>query len=178
MRTRVRLCKVLATMKPSAPLALVLRAKNARSITTLGALALAGLLAYGAARPQDAAELTPMVQLNAGIHLIHAEVADNDSARMRGLMFRQGLAPNHGMLFVFDRPEMQCMWMRNTLIALSVAFLDDDGTVVNIEEMKPQTDESHCARRPVRYALEMSAQWFSRHGITPGSRLQGIGPRR
>ena len=112
------------------------------------------------------------------VHLIHAELADNDSARMRGLMFRQGLAPNHGMLFVFDRPEMQCMWMRNTLIALSVAFLDDDGTIVNIEEMKPQTDESHCARRPVRYALEMSAQWFSRHGITPGSRLQGIGSRR
>ena len=118
------------------------------------------------------------MQLNAGIHLIHAEVADNDSARMRGLMFRRELAPNHGMLFVFDQPGQQCMWMRNTLIALSVAFVDDDGTIVNIEEMKPQTDQSHCALHPVRFALEMSAQWFSGHGIGPGSKLQGIEPRR
>lgn len=165
-------------MKPSAPLAQALGAKNAQSKTTLGALALTALLASSGALAQGAADQVPTVQLSAGIHLIHAELADDDYARTRGLMYRQGLAPNHGMLFVFDRPELQCMWMRNTLIALSVAFLDDDGTIVNIEEMKPQTDQSHCARRPVRYALEMSAQWFSRHGIVPGSRLQGIGPRR
>lgn len=165
-------------MKSFAPLAHIVRAQSARSATALGALALSLLLAFGGARAQDAGNRAPTVQLSAGIHLIHAELADNDSARMRGLMFRQSLAPNYGMLFVFDRPDVQCMWMRNTLIALSVAFLDDDGTVVNIEEMKPQTDQSHCASRPVRYALEMSAQWFSRHGIAPGSRLLGIGPQR
>ncbi len=165
-------------MKLLAPLAPFPRVKSARGKTVVEMLTLTALLVFGGARAQYEASAAPTVQLNAGIHLIHAEVADSDSARMRGLMFRQALAPNHGMLFVFDRPEAQCMWMRNTLIALSVAFLDDDGTVVNIEEMKPQTDESHCARRPVRYALEMSAQWFSRHGVAAGSRLQGIAPRR
>ena len=165
-------------MKSCTPPADAMHLRNARCKAGLGVLALAGLLAAVCTPAQEAAGQVPTVQLSAGIHLIHAEVADNDSARMRGLMFRTELPVNHGMLFVFDRPDLQCMWMRNTLIALAVAFVDDDGTVVNIEEMKPQTDESHCARHPVRYALEMSAQWFSRHGIAAGSRLQGIGPQR
>jgi len=139
------------------------------------------LLGLSMARAQptpQSAEAMPTVQLSAGIHLIHAELADTDFTRMRGLMFRTSLAPNHGMLFVFDQADSHCMWMRNTLIPLSVAFLADDGTVVNIEEMNPQTDQTHCARRPVRYALEMTGQWFRQHGIASGSRLQGIADRR
>jgi len=156
----------------------VARVKLAARAAAVGAVALTLIvLAQATACAQEAAP-APTVQLTAGIHLIHAEVADDEYLRERGLMYRTSLAPNHGMLFVFDSADTYCMWMRNTLIALSVAFLDDEGTVVNIEEMKPQTEQSHCARRPVRYALEMSGQWFSRHGVQPGSRLQGLGGKR
>jgi uncharacterized membrane protein (UPF0127 family) len=114
------------------------------------------------------------VELSAGMHLIHAELADNDSARMRGLMYRQALAPNHGMLFIFDETDRHCMWMRNTLLPLSVAFIDNDGAIVNIEEMKARTDDTHCARRGVRYALEMDGGWFKAHGLGAGSVIKGI----
>jgi len=149
------------------------RGKALRGLGALGAV----VACWGTPAQQPAAQ-PPTVQLSAGIHLIQAELADDDYARMRGLMFRSSLAPNHGMLFVFDRADTHCMWMRNTPIALSVAFLEDDGTIVNIEEMQPQTDQSHCARRPVRYALEMSGRWFSQHGVLAGSRLQGLGAQR
>jgi uncharacterized membrane protein (UPF0127 family) len=88
-------------------------------------------------------------------------------------MFRHDLAPNHGMLFVFDMAEKTCMWMRNTLIPLSVAFIDFDGRVVNIEDMAPQTDSTHCARRPVPYALEMTRGWFSERGLQPARTIIG-----
>jgi uncharacterized membrane protein (UPF0127 family) len=78
------------------------------------------------------------------------------------------------MLFLFDQPGSQCMWMKNTLIPLSVAFLDEHGTIINIEDMAPQTENSHCARRPARYALEMNGGWFAARGIKPGMRLGGI----
>ena len=118
------------------------------------------------------------VQLTAGIHLITAELAADDPMRTRGLMFRQALAPNHGMLFVFDDKGSQCMWMRNTLIPLSVAFIDDDGRIVNIEDMKPQTEDSHCARAPVRYALEMQQGWFAERGLRPGAVIGGIAAKK
>ena len=114
------------------------------------------------------------LQLTAGIHLITAELAADDPMRMRGLMFRETLAPNHGMLFVFDSKGLQCMWMRNTLIPLSVAFIDDDGRILNIEDMKPRTEDSHCARAPVRYALEMQQGWFMQRGLKPGTTIGGI----
>jgi len=129
-----------------------------------------GLLANVSAQAQSA----QTVRLNAGIHLITAEVAADDQMRMRGLMFRESLTQNHGMLFVFDAKSVQCMWMRNTLIPLSVAFIEDDGRIVNIEDMKPQTEDSHCARTPVRYALEMSQGWFAQRGLKAGTRIGGI----
>lgn len=116
----------------------------------------------------------PTTKLTAGIHLITAEVAANDPARARGLMFRERLEPNHGMLFLFDAKAIQCMWMRNTLIPLSVAFIEDDGSIVNIEDMQPKTESSHCAKRPVRFALEMEQGWFSKRGIKPGAKLAGL----
>lgn len=116
----------------------------------------------------------PTVKLNFGIHLVTAELADNDASRMRGLMFRERLAPNHGMLFVFEARAVHCMWMRNTLIPLSVAFIDDDGSIVNIEDMQPKTEVSHCAARPVRYALEMDKGWFSQRGLKAGAKLSGL----
>jgi uncharacterized membrane protein (UPF0127 family) len=141
--------------------------------TAFAAPLLAALCAHGASAQQDGSSL-PTVELSAGIHLIHAELADTDSARMRGLMFRRTLAPNHGMLFFFDEAASHCMWMRNTLLPLSVAFIDDKGVIVNIEEMKAQTDDTHCARQAVRTALEMDAGWFKAHGLGPGTAIKGI----
>ena len=116
----------------------------------------------------------PIVQLNAGMHLIRAEVAADMASRSQGLMFRKSLGPNAGMVFIFDEEAQHCMWMKNTLLPLSVAFMDDSGAITNIEEMKPQTEDSHCARKPARYALEMNKGWFAARGIKPGSRIGGI----
>jgi uncharacterized membrane protein (UPF0127 family) len=109
----------------------------------------------------------------AGMHLIRAEVAGTEAQRQIGLMHRPSMPANDGMLFVFEQAGVQCFWMRNTLIPLSVAFLDDDGRIVNIEAMAPQTDDSHCSKRPVRYVLEMNLGWFDKRGLKAGSRVGG-----
>lgn len=116
----------------------------------------------------------PVLNLNAGMHLIRAEVAYTFETRAQGLMFRRAMGPNEGMLFVFPDDSRHCMWMRNTLIPLSVAFLDAAGAIVNVEEMQPQTENAHCAARPVRFALEMNKSWFASKGLKPGARIGGI----
>jgi len=120
------------------------------------------------------AQTLPVVQLSAGMHLIRAEVAADMASRSRGLMFRKSLAQNAGMVFVFDEASQHCMWMKNTYVALSVAFLDEQGTIINIENMAPQTEDTHCAARPARYALEMDRGWFTARGIKPGTKLGGM----
>jgi uncharacterized protein len=116
----------------------------------------------------------PVKQLNAGMHVIRAEVASNNETRSRGLMYRKELAPNGGMLFVFEQPAVQCFWMRNTLIPLSIAFMTDDGTITNIADMAPMTENSHCSSAPVRLALEMEQGWFAKRGITAGKKIGGL----
>jgi hypothetical protein len=128
------------------------------------------------AQPQPAS--LPVTELRAGMHLIHAEVAADWSTRARGLMYRKGLAPNAGMLFIFDQPGEQCMWMKNTYIPLSVAFLDAQGTIINIADMQPHSEQTHCSARPALYALEMTKGWFAERGIKPGMKLVGLEPRR
>jgi uncharacterized membrane protein (UPF0127 family) len=115
----------------------------------------------------------PTVNLTAGMHLIKAEVATAPAEHTVGLMFRREMPANAGMLFVYEQPGTLCFWMQNTLLPLSIAFIADDGTIVNIADMKPQTTDSHCAAKPVRYALEMNQGWFAKRGITPGFRLRG-----
>ena len=138
----------------------------------------AGAIGAGAALAQPAGERPapnprlPTVDIQAGLHVIRAEVASEPGTRMRGLMMRERLGPNEGMIFVFPDKAGHCFWMKNTLIPLSIAFLDDDGTVVNVADMQPHSEASHCPARPVRYALEMEQGWFARRGIGPGSRLQ------
>jgi hypothetical protein len=139
---------------------------------TLGLLTPTGRAQEGTA--QQAQPILPTTKLSAGIHLITAELAVTDASRMLGLMFRTGLPGNHGMLFDFEQHALHCMWMRNTLIPLSVAFIEDDGTIVNVEDMAPQTENSHCARKPVRWALEMDRGWFQQRGIKPGAKLTGL----
>lgn len=116
----------------------------------------------------------PTMELTAGIHLIHAEVANSFESRAQGLMFRKYLGPNEGMLFVFPQAEQHCMWMKNTLIPLSVAFMDAQGKIVSIAEMQPQTETSHCAAAPAKFALEMSGGWFASKGLKAGATLQGV----
>ena len=127
-----------------------------------------------AAPAQDAPQLAlQRVELTAGMHRIDAQVAASDAARQTGLMFRQDMPAQEGMLFVFEQPATQCFWMRNTLLPLTAAFVADDGTIVNLADMKPQTDDSHCSAKPVRYVLEMNQGWFAKRGIKAGSKLGG-----
>lgn len=114
------------------------------------------------------------MELTAGFHRIEAEVAADQANRMQGLMNRKSMPANQGMLFVFTQTDRHCMWMRNTFLPLSVAFLDDQGRILNIEDMKPQTETNHCAAGPARYALEMNLGWFAGKGIKPGLRIGGI----
>jgi uncharacterized membrane protein (UPF0127 family) len=116
----------------------------------------------------------PVVQLTAGMHAIRAEVADRMETRMTGLMHRKSMETNAGMVFVFDELAPHCMWMKNTFIPLSVAFLDQSGAIINIADMTPHSEQSHCATRPARYALEMNKGWFAQRGIKPGAKLRGV----
>lgn len=115
----------------------------------------------------------PTVQLQAGMYNIVAQVARTDEQRQTGLMFRKQMPAHEGMLFVFEQPATQCFWMRNTLIPLSTAFVADDGTIVNIEDMAPMTENSHCSKQPVRYVLEMNQGWFAKRGFKAGDRIGG-----
>ena len=132
------------------------------------------VIAFAALAAAPALAQHPVAQLNAGMHLIRAEVVSDPGTRAQGLMYRKSMAQNAGMLFIFDEAAVHCMWMKNTLIPLSVAFIDDRGAIVNVEDMAPQTEASHCAAQPVRYALEMNRGWFAARGIKPGSRIGGI----
>ncbi len=135
----------------------------------------AWMIAAALAAPlHAAAQGMPVMELTAGIHRIEAEVAATQQNRMQGLMHRKSMPPQHGMLFVFETDARHCMWMRNTFLPLSVAFLDPQGRVLNVEEMQPQTENSHCAAAPARYALEMNAGWFRARGIGPGMPINGI----
>ena len=116
----------------------------------------------------------PAVDLTTGMHRIRAEVADNMASRMQGLMHRQSMAQNAGMVFVFEENAIHCMWMKNTLIPLSVAFIDEQGAILNIADMQPHSEQSHCAARVARYALEMNLGWFVQRGIKSGATLQGL----
>jgi uncharacterized protein len=116
----------------------------------------------------------PTIELTAGIHVIKAEVAATDTQRQQGLMFREKMGQNEGMVFVFEAPASVCMWMKNTLLPLSVAFIDQEGKIVNIEDMKPSTTDSHCAKRLVRYALEMNQGWFKQKNIKHGTVIEGL----
>ena len=111
--------------------------------------------------------------LSAGMHQIDAQLALTPEQRQIGLMFRKEMPASEGMLFVFEQATQQCFWMKNTLLPLTAAFVEDDGTIVNLADMKPQTTDSHCSQKPVRYVLEMNAGWFAKKGIKAGSKLAG-----
>jgi uncharacterized membrane protein (UPF0127 family) len=139
-----------------------------RALATL-ILVASPLLASSVAQATD-----KTVSLSIKSFRVQAEVADRPASRARGLMYRESLADNHGMLFVFDAPSRQCMWMKNTPLPLSVAFIRADGRIANIAQMQPQTETIHCASEDVLYALEMAQGWFWARAIKPGNLVQGL----
>lgn len=138
-------------------------------------LAFAFVLAVPLSPWADAALRTRQVKI--GNHALKVEVADNDATRARGLMFREKMARNDGMLFIFEEPAYQSMWMKNTLIPLSVAFLDKDGVILNIRDMQPHTLDTHTSAGPALYAIETNQGWFAERGIREGAKVTGL-PRR
>ena len=115
----------------------------------------------------------PRVKLSAGMHQIDAQVAATPEQRSIGLMFRKEMPQHEGMLFIFEQPGVQCFWMKNTLLPLTAAFVADDGSIVNLADMQPQSETSHCSQKPVRYVLEMNQGWFSQKRLKAGSKLSG-----
>jgi uncharacterized protein len=126
-----------------------------------------------AAAPVRAAGL-PTVELSINGHRVVAEVAATETSRTTGLMNRFSLQPDHGMLFVFNEPRPQAFWMKNTYVPLSIAFIDGNGRIMNIEDMAPQTENTHPSRGPALYALEMKRGWFADRNIAPGVRIEGL----
>ncbi|TDS78223.1 hypothetical protein EDF71_112144 [Comamonas sp. JUb58] len=161
------------------PTPLAIRSSRlAQRCLAASAMACALAAALPAAAQQAAPAGEPQMQLartelTAGMHRIHAQVAQTAREKEIGLMFRKEMPANEGMLFVFDRPGTQCFWMKNTILPLTAAFVSDDGTIVNLADMQPMTEDSHCSSKPVRYVLEMNQGWFKQKGIAAGTKLRG-----
>ncbi len=141
----------------------------------------AGLAAALAASliPQLAAAqaaLLPTTELQVGKSTVNAEIAATEASRTYGLMNRKSLPDDHGMLFVFDTTDVYCFWMKNTLLPLSIAFIDAKGKVVNTAEMQPLSEQPHCPAKPIKYALEMNKSWFANHGAAAGTQVSGLPP--
>jgi hypothetical protein len=149
----------------SAPLALLRAA--------LAILAIA-LPLPAAAQNAAATKPLPVVMVKIAGHALRAEVVSTPELRARGLMFREKLGKNDGMLFIFDEPGYHSMWMMNTFIPLSVAFLDGEGRILNIEDMQPKTLDSHVAQGPARYAIETNLGWFAERRIKTGDKVTGL----
>lgn len=147
-----------------------------RALATLS-FALALLLSEVSAQAQTGMPVPkplPATTLAVGKHKLTAEVAASPEQRATGLMYRFSLKPDHGMLFVFERPEPLGFWMKNTYIPLSIAFIDARGRILNIEDMAPQTETTHWSQGPALYALEMRKGWFVERGISPGDPVVGL----
>ncbi|MGJ7526481.1 DUF192 domain-containing protein [Variovorax sp. GB1P17] len=112
-------------------------------------------------------------QLSVGLYKIDVQIAQTPLQREIGLMFRKEMPQAEGMIFVFEQPATQCFWMRNTILPLTAAFVADDGRIVNLVDMQPMTENSHCSLEPVRYVLEMNQGWFAKKNIKKGAKLSG-----
>ena len=141
-------------------------------------LALSALGVLPLAQAQMPQMNLPRTQLSAGMHLLDVQLAQTPDQRQIGLMFRKEMPQHEGMLFVFEQAATQCFWMRNTLIPLTAAFVEEDGTIVNLADMKAQNDDSHCSTKPVRFVLETNQGWFAKRSIKAGYKLAGAPFRR
>ncbi|MCX8566268.1 MAG: hypothetical protein ON057_000995 [Glomeribacter sp. 1016415] len=160
----------------SRPLLLLLATLTtlALAIVSISGMALFPRLAHAQPASPTQHSTLPITTLTIGLYSVNAEVASREADRQQGLMHRTSLGPNDGMLFVFDENAQHCFWMKNTKLALSIAFIDESGIITDIAEMKPETTENHCPRRAGRYALEMNQGWFAAKGIKPGTAIRGL----
>ena len=140
-------------------------------LSVRSALSLLLALMWGSAWPQ---EMPLLAELGINAQHVKVEVARTPSERQTGLMHRKTLPAQQGMLFVYPHSDSHCMWMKNTLIPLSVAFIDESGRILNIEDMQPNTRDYHCAMAPAQYALEMNLGWFRSKGIKTGDKVRGL----
>jgi uncharacterized protein len=148
--------------------------KNMKSFIHALSVGLFAAMSLGASA-QEGPQLTlQRIKISAGMHQIDTQLAMTPMERQIGLMNRPSMPVQEGMLFVFEEPTKQCFWMKNTLLPLTAAFVADDGTIVNLEDMKPQTLDAHCSTKAVRYVLEMNQGWFAKRGIKAGTKLSGV----
>jgi len=141
---------------------------------SVGVVLISTTLLVGLAHAQDQPQTNlPRNLLTVGIHQIDTQLAVSPEQHAVGLMFRKEMPQHEGMMFIFQNSSQQCFWMKNTILALTAAFIADDGTIVNLEDMKPQTLDSHCSKRPVRFVLEMNQGWFAKKGLKAGAKLSG-----
>lgn len=143
-------------------------------VCKLGQCVLSGMLIGLSVQSASAQSLSdmPQTRLRMGKHFAQVELASTKDQQQRGLMHRKQLGPNQGMLFVFERDERLCFWMKDTHVPLTVAFITAKGTILNFRDMEPLTDKQHCSSIPTRYALEMPQGWFAQHNIQPGARVE------
>ena len=141
-------------------------------MTKIALSLLISCLAFNSLAQQAQTDL-PRTQLQAGMHQMDVQVAATPLQREIGLMNRADMPNHEGMLFVFEQASQQCFWMKNTLMPLTAAFVADDGSIVNLADMQPQSTKSHCSEKPVRFVLEMKQGWFAKRGIKPGFKLKG-----
>jgi uncharacterized membrane protein (UPF0127 family) len=128
---------------------------------------LAASLAWADAKPRIAT-------VKVGSHALRVEVVATDADRAQGLMHRKSLGANDGMLFIFDEPGYHSMWMKNTLIPLSVAFIDREGTILNILDMEPHTETPNISAGPSIYAIETNKGWFAAKKVKAGDKVTGL----
>ncbi len=136
-------------------------------------LILVALICLSATAQEGPQTNLPRIKLQLGMYHIDTQLAQTPEQRSIGLMYRAEMPTHEGMLFVFEQASTQCFWMKNTLLPLTAAFVADDGTIVNLADMKPQTTDSHCSTKPVRFVLEMHQGWFAKKGFKAGTRLSG-----
>jgi uncharacterized protein len=147
-------------------------ARLASGLVVLATLSFAGISSAQSSSPGAAQPPLPTVKIKAGMFIVTAEVAKQPPERSMGLMYRQTMDADHGMLFVFDRADVHCFWMRNTLLPLTIAWLTEDGTIVSMADMKPQSEDNNCPTGAAKYALEMNQGWFKKKGLKAGSKLK------
>ena len=128
------------------------------------------------ARPPASPSATPsapaLQPARIGSHTLQLELARSESEQQRGLMYRRELPENQGMLFIFQQEQPLGFWMRNTLLPLSIAFLDKNLRIVDIQDMQPRDETVHMSAKPALYALEMNQGWFRKRGIVTGAQLE------
>jgi uncharacterized membrane protein (UPF0127 family) len=135
---------------------------------------LASCLLFLASLPLLADVTFKTSQVKVAGHPLKVELAIEEPQRLQGLMYRKTLGKEDGMLFIFDEPGYHSIWMKNTLIPLSVAFVDKDGVILNIADMEPQTLDSHMAAGPAVYAIETNKGWYADKKVKAGDKVTGL----